>query len=144
MALKQLETALRRMPVDTDLLLLRTGFERFRNVNDMDRYIFEGPGIEAEVGVWLREKYHLKFIGFDFLSLTSYCHREAGREAHRAFLSRDGKYGKKALTGDPILIIEDMHLTELGGEVSSVIVAPLRYTMADGAPVTVIAIGDPG
>lgn len=134
----KLEPALRRMPVGSDLLLLRTGFEQFRNAIHMHTYIFEGPGIEPEVGVWLREKYRLKMIGFDFLSLSSYCHREPGRQAHRAFLLQGGAYGGMNLSGDPILIIEDMHLAETAMKMSSVIVTPLRYAMADGAPVTVI------
>ena len=74
----------------------------------------------------------MRAIGFDFISLTAYQHREIGREAHRAFLA---KYRDKP----PIRIIEDMALAALSKAPSEVTVLPLFVRGADGAPVTVLA-----
>jgi len=71
-------------------------------------------------------------MGFDAISLTSFQHRELGREAHRAFLCPHK-------THNPILIIEDMHLEKLTHTPASVICGPLMLKDADGVPVTVIA-----
>ena len=38
---------------------------------------------------------------------------------------------------DPILIIEDMDFSKINTCPSKIIVSPLRFEMADGAPVTV-------
>jgi kynurenine formamidase len=73
-------------------------------------------------------------IGFDFISLSSYAHRDLGREAHRAFLAELEIDGDNK---DPILIIEDMDLSKIKICLSKIIVSPLRFEMADGAPVTV-------
>jgi kynurenine formamidase len=68
----------------------------------------------------------------DVISLTSYAHRPAGREAHRAFLGSDGP-------GQPIRLIEDMSLAGLHSQPLEVHVFPLLIRDADGAPATVVA-----
>lgn len=133
---------LEKIPVKTDLLLIKTGFERYRSYSDAcDRntYIFEGPGIAPEIGIWLRENRRLKFIGFDFISLTSFQNRELGRIAHRAFLSSTPDGCSDPFSYPPILIIEDMKLSGLSSIPTRVTIAPLLYVNADGAPVTVFA-----
>lgn len=130
--LSQLST----MPDDCDCLLINTNFSRFRN-DDKQTYIFHNPGISPEVGIWLRKNTSIKMIGFDFISLSSYAHRDLGRDAHRAFLAELEIGGNNK---DPILIIEDMDLSKLKICPSKVIVSPLRFEMADGAPVTVFGI----
>ncbi len=130
---------LEKIPEETDLLLIKTGFERFRHTFSATRdktYIFNGPGLGPDVGLWLRRNRSLKMIGFDFISLTSYQHRELGREAHRAFLKTDS--GKKDSV-EPILIIEDMKLADLHSSPRRVSVVPINYQQADGSPVTVLA-----
>ena len=121
------------IPDYCDCLLINTNFSRFRN-NDKQTYIFHNPGISPEVGMWLRENTSIKMIGFDFISLSSYAHRDLGRVAHRAFLSGLEISGNNL---DPILIIEDMDLSKIKICPSKIIVSPLRFEMADGAPVTV-------
>jgi kynurenine formamidase len=115
-------------PADADLLLIRTGFGRLRG---SEAYSCRNPGIRPETGHWLRENRPLlRGIGFDFVSISSYLHRELGREAHRAFLDPDGP-------NSPLLIIEDMDLTaELTG-LAEALVAPLRIEAIDSAPCTV-------
>jgi arylformamidase len=55
-------------------------------------------------------------------------------KANRAFLTELEIDGDNK---DPILIIEDMDLSKIKTCPSKIIVSPLRFEMADGAPVTV-------
>lgn len=128
---------LETVPEDTELLLLRTGWQHRRAAGPDSEYIFQGPGLGPDVGHWLRKNRQLKMIGFDFISLTSYPHRELGRTAHRAFLSQNLELG--GLKESPILIVEDMKLADLQECPQEVWVLPLRFEQADGAPVTVVA-----
>lgn len=69
---------------DTELLLIRTGFEQKRT-NDV--YWNGYPGLSPDLCRLLRSKYKkLRGIGFDFISLTSPLFKEAGKEAHRILL----------------------------------------------------------
>lgn len=137
--LEQWEPLLQTIPPETDILIIKTGFEKLRISQDDPEppYIFHGPGIGPGIGHWLRKNRKLKMIGFDFISLTSYSNRSLGRIAHRAFLAKSSE--DDADLGAPILIIEDMKLSELQTHPKQVIVAPLRYENSDGAPVTVLA-----
>lgn len=115
---------------NTELLLLRTGFEKFRSE---ELYWSSNPGLSTELANELRARLpKLRAIGVDFISATSFLHRKAGREAHQAFLD-------PARTGNPIWIIEDMSLKNLKSKPFQVTVAPVRVRDADGAPVTVFA-----
>ncbi len=118
------------IPVDADLVLLRTGFERHR----ADALYWENnPGLTPEFGTWLRtHRPAVRAIGFDFLSLTAFQHRAVGRTAHKSFLD-------PAPASRSILIIEDMSLAGLPATPKTVLVAPLRVNGADGSPVTVFA-----
>lgn len=119
-----------KIPVNADLLLIKTDFEKFRT---SDVYWSHNPGLTPQLGTWLREhRPRLRAVGFDFISLTSYAHRAIGKEAHHAFLHEDH-------SGSPVLIIEDMRLSELIENPVRVIVAPLIVEKSDGSPVTVIA-----
>ena len=129
-----LEHELEAIPMETDLLLLKTGFSSYRNSkNSLERkkYISQGPGISPDIGNWLRKFRNVRAVGFDFISLTSYQHREIGRKAHQCFLG-DGE-------GEPILIIEDMNLDPLQTRPKKVFSIPMLYEKADGAPTTIIA-----
>lgn len=111
---------------DCELLLIRTGFEKYRVT---EAYWKNNPGIHPSVAEYLiRELPNLRAIAFDFISLTSYQNRELGREAHKAFLG-----GSKE-----ILIIEDAHLLDCPSDSLSVVVAPLLVNHADGSPVTML------
>jgi kynurenine formamidase len=138
LSLETMNEQLESVPQDSDLLLIRTGWENLRASGTDSEYIFHGPGIGPDIGHWLRENRNLKMIGFDFISLTGFANRELGRVAHRAFLSNRDETGE-AVKKAPILIIEDMKLGELVKAPREVWVSPLRYEKGDGAPVTVIA-----
>ncbi len=114
-------------PRNTDLLLIKTGTEHFRNT---EKYWQNGPGMAAETAMFLKQKIpSLKAIGFDFISLSSYQHREEGRLAHKKYLSSN------------ILIIEDMKLSVIvkNLKILKVVVAPLLFTNCDASPVYVLA-----
>ena len=61
------------IPKDCDFLIIKTNFEKYRSEN---KYWEENPGISPASGSFLRMNFaQLKFIGFDFISLTSFQHR---------------------------------------------------------------------
>jgi len=119
-----------KVNVQTEVLLIRTGYEKYRNT---DKYWNDNPGLAAGVGKWLREnRPNIKMIGFDFISLTSWKYREHGKEAHLAFLNPDA-------TGNPICIIEDMSLNKMTSSPKTIIISPIMIKNTNGAPVTVFA-----
>ena len=69
---------------ESEIILIKTGYEKFRNDK---KYWKSNPGILPEVASYIRERYiHVRAIGFDFISLTSFQNRSVGKEAHKAFL----------------------------------------------------------
>jgi len=114
---------------ETDLLLIRTGFEKFRYES---KYWKENPGLSIDLAKALRLKHpNLRAIGMDFISVTSRLHREEGRGAHREFLGSHYK-------SNPLVLIEDVSLKHYNN-IYQVIIAPIMIANADGAPCTIIA-----
>jgi kynurenine formamidase len=111
----------------TDLLLIKTGFEKYRNEAV---YWEAGPGLAASLASILSNTFpDLRAIGIDAISISSLLNRQEGHLAHEAFLARN------------ILLFEDMSLCQLQPKVPvrQVIALPLRYADADGAPCSVVA-----
>ena len=117
------------IPSDVDLLLIRTGMEKYRSVSD--EYWNSNPGISPELPNYLRKQFpNLRCIGFDFISVTAWQHRPEGRLAHRNLLDpADGL--------NPIWAIEDMSLAQVNAPLEQVIVAPLLVEDGNGGAVTV-------
>ncbi len=114
------------IPPETEVLLLKTNFEKFRGTNE---YINNQPIIEPEVADVLVDYLpKLRFLGFDMISLSSILNRHIGREAHKNFLCNKN-----------VLIIEDMHLSEIYKSPKQIIISPLLIEGIDGAPCTVFA-----
>jgi kynurenine formamidase len=110
----------------TDLILLRTGFERFRGG---PVYWEDGPGLSPLLAKEIRQIFpQLRAIGIDFISISSQHHREQGRLAHRAFLEQK------------ILLFEDLSLlgVNLETQLAMVVALPLRVKGGDGAPCTIL------
>ncbi len=125
--LKKLSSIIDR---NIELLLIRTGFERFRGE---DKYWNDNPGLAPELADYLRFKFpKLRCVGFDFISLTSWKYRVEGRLSHQAFLCPD--MGKKE-----IFVIEDMSLKDINAGINKLIVAPLLVEDGNGGAVTVFA-----
>ncbi len=117
------------VPDNTDILVIKTGFCHLREKNI---YWENNPGFAPRLAAFLRKRFlHLRVFGFDSISLSSFAHRETGREAHKAFLDHP----------NPILLLEDMDLSMVDNTVKlkQLIVSPLRVEGADGAPCTVFA-----
>lgn len=127
-----------KMPKNIDILIIKTNFSNFRKL-DREKYIFHNPGLAPDLGFWLRENSSVKIVGFDFISLSSYQNRILGRQAHKAFL--DDFYVKNK-AAEPILLIEDMDLSNLKSCPNNIIVSPLRFKKSDGAPATIFAFYD--
>ena len=117
------------IPPQTDLLLFKSGWGQFRG---QEIYSFQNPGLHPGLGTLLRKKYpDIRCIGMDWVSVSSYQHRELGREAHRAFLNN-------STTSQPVMIIEDMDLSKNLNNLFEVLVAPILIETIDSAPCTVI------
>ena len=120
------------IPKDIELLIIKTGFHKKRELPD---YWRNNPGFSPDLADLLRATFpSLRTLGFDSISLTSYAHREFGREAHRRFLDHSC----------PILLLEDMALAEISAETrfELLIVAPWMVSGADAVPCTVMAATD--
>lgn len=114
--------------LDTELLIIKTFYSSLR---DSDDYWRNGPGFAPETARRLKEIFpKLRAIAFDSISLTNFQNRELGRVAHKSFLIEE-----------EILIIEDVDLKEVSDQTqfNQIVVSPLRFSGADGAPVTIFA-----
>jgi arylformamidase len=114
---------------DKDLLLIRTGFSRYRK--DHQKYL-NTPYIDIEAARYIIDQFpKLRGLGIDFVSILNRQWRAIGIEAHRILL---GCYKK----GRFLFIIEDMNLDFGERELEEVIALPLFVKDADAFPCTVI------
>lgn len=112
-----------------DLVLIRTGFSIYRK-NKI--YRTHNPGIHSNAMRYLRLKFkNVRAVGIDSISISSYQHREEGREAHKEAFKVSNAYG------EPLLLIEDLKLNGIN-TLKSVILVPFSIDGLDGAPCTVI------
>ncbi|HPG31239.1 MAG TPA: cyclase family protein [bacterium] len=112
-----------------DIILIRTGFETFRNKKI---YIFNNPFILPEVFEFLKEKFKsVKAVGIDTISISNIQNREIGRNAHKSALK----------TKQEILLIEDMKLSPLkkSCNLNEILIAPIFIEGVDSSPATVLA-----
>lgn len=111
---------------NAEIVLLKTGWG---NVRHKHIYWENPPGFDPETCLWLKEKFpHIRFFGFDLISLSSFAHRDVGREAHKSFL--DPSFS--------ILPIEDMNLSDTPKErLENILISPLFVESSDAAPCTV-------
>jgi len=115
---------------NADLILIRTGYEKYRK---SDKYWIDNPGLAPDLCKYLKQKFKfLRAIGFDFISLTSANYKPEGRLSHNILLS--DLYRK-----EPVIIIEDMALSNVKSKIKQVIIAPLMVENGNGGPVTIFA-----
>ena len=110
-----------------DILIIKTGICNHRME---EKYWKENYGFSPEIYKYLVNNFRdLKVIGFDSISISSWQDREVGKISHQAFLNPK----------NPILILEDMDLTNLNMSVnlSEILISPLRIEKCDGLPCTV-------
>lgn len=114
-----------------DIAFFRTGFFRNRH---KPIYKTHNPGISTETVQYLRSNFSkLRAIGIDAISISSFQHRDIGRQAHREAFKIDPAYG------EPLLIIEDVDLTDVG-PFETIIVSPMVFLPIDASPAIVIGI----
>lgn len=119
----------------TDLLLIRTGFGKYRNAGAGERdrlYTTNNPYLHVDTARMLREHGAIRAIGIDCVSISSRADRDMGRRAHETLLTV-GHFQK-----DPLLIIEDMFIPDDISRIDRIIVVPLYFDDIDSAPCTVL------
>ena len=123
------EEELNQIPKKVEFLIIKTGYGAYRS---LDKYHNDNPGLKSSLANVLKDRFSkLRAIGFDFISLTSWNHRDHGKESHLAFLGERNNF----------LIVEDMDLNNVDNHTkfNSLIMAPLRTEQGNGGPVTIIA-----
>lgn len=123
------ENELSQIPTEVEFLIIKTGYGAYRTI---DKYHNDNPGLHSSLADVLRDRFPiLRAVGFDFISLTSWNHRNHGKESHLAFLGERNNF----------LIVEDMDLNHVGMKTkfNSLIMAPVRTVHGNGGPVTIIA-----
>jgi len=129
---RHLEPAAASPAPDTDFILLRTGFGRFRE--DERRYVDRSPGFGPEAAAFLLDHFpHLRALAVDFMSISSPSHADAGAEAHRIFLGCGGH------KHEPILLVEDAKIPDTLPPLLRVFVIPWMFEGLDSAPCTLFA-----
>lgn len=116
---------------DCDLLLIRTGFE---SVRGEDTYLHDNPWLTPELIDKIRRNFRgIRAIGVDCISISNPEHPSEGEMAHLRAFTEAPEYG------EPVLILEDMKLTNAPEVIERVFVVPWTIEGVDSAPCTVIA-----
>ena len=115
---------------DADLLLIRTGFSKYRREKP-DLYENNGPAVSSRLALQDNMS-HLKALALDFVSLASYSDTKDGDLAHQIML---GMYHNRY-----ICIIEDVNMEGLpSGFLKNAAAVPLIIEGIDSSPVTMWA-----
>lgn len=115
-----------------DLLLLRTGFTRYR-ATDPVRYRDQNPGLSTDVASYLNSTRFplLRAIGIDTISMAATTHVLEGVQAHKILFARED--------GSSVFLIEDVDLTSDLTRLRRVFVVPLFIEGLDSSQCTIIA-----
>jgi len=115
-----------------DLLLLRTGFTRYRDVDPV-RYRDQNPGLSIEVAYYLNSTRfpHLRAIAIDTISMAATAHVLEGVQAHKILFARED--------GSHVFLIEDVNLSADLTGLQRVFVVPMFIDGLDSSPCTIIA-----
>lgn len=126
---KEIENKISKINIDTDILLIKTEFEKYRGTEKYWKY---NPGLSPKLYTLLTNSFkRLRAIGLNTISISGFQDRLMGRKAHKEFLN----------PSHPILLIEDMRLKDLDkdSKISQLIIAPLPVSNSDAAPCNVFA-----
>ena len=128
---RHLHPLLASVAPDTDLILLRSRFGRFRG--DEAHYVERSPGFGPAAAALLMEQFpKLRALAVDFTSISSPAHQSAGADAHRVFLGRDR-------ATKSILLVEDTLLPDSLPPLLRVFIVPWMIEGLDSAPCTMFA-----
>jgi kynurenine formamidase len=128
-----------------DLLMLRTGFSRYRGGDKADIKRFEecSPAIASSCSQYLVSNFkNLKAVAVDFISIASFSDQEDGNLTHQILLGGSGSLANtdKNENGNFICAIEDVNMADINAEkLKRVFCLPLMVAGVDSAPVTMIA-----
>ncbi|MGH9448961.1 MAG: cyclase family protein [Terriglobia bacterium] len=126
-------SGLRGVRQDCDLLLIKTGFSRFRE-SAPRTYADRSPGFSRRSAEYVMDALPtLRALMVDFISMAAAAHMEDGCDAHRVFLGYPGP-GKRS-----ILLIEDSFIPDALPVPKKVYAVPLFFEGLDSAPCTVFA-----
>jgi arylformamidase len=117
---------------ECDLLLIRTGFARFRKP-EPNRYRDLNPGLAIDAAEYLdQERFSgLRAIAIDAISMASTAHLDEGIQAHKILFARKD--------GSHILLMEDVNLDfDLAG-LQRVMAFPLFIEGLDSCHCTIVA-----
>lgn len=119
------------IPRECDMLLLKTGFYKYRN---SEKYKKHNPGISLEAAKWLRSNYpFIRALGIDTISFSAFQNRGVGRKAHEILLKEDD------LSGNALFLIEDLNLSGRFNNLKKVYAIPFFVEGIDSSPCTVFA-----
>jgi arylformamidase len=132
---RHFESAPLSASLDTDIILLRSGFGQLRG--DERRYVDRSPGFGPAAAEFLMDRFpRLRALAVDFMSISSPAHEIAGAEAHRIFL------GCTHYRSRPILLVEDALLPDPMPLLLRVFVIPWMFDGLDSAPCTMFGEAD--
>jgi len=127
-----LRPALASLAADTDLILLRSRFGRFRA--DESHYVERSPGFGPAAAALLMQHFpKLRALAVDFMSISSPAHESAGADAHRVFLGCTNDAARS------ILLVEDALLPNSLPPLLRVFIVPWMFDGLDIAPYTMLA-----
>jgi len=119
-------------PKDCDLLLVRSGFGKYRS--DAKMYVEHSPGFSRAAADFLMHQCPgLKALAVDFISIAAMSHMEEGCDAHRVFLGCEG-YSSRS-----ILLVEDIKLSDQLPGLDKVYLVPWFFEGLDSAPCVIFA-----
>ena len=126
-SVSDIEPYLKDVDDNLECLIIKTGL---CNLRYEDAYWNDNVGVNENVATFCRNRFpFLRFIGFDFMSVSGIHHRMLGREVHKEFFRNN------------ILPIEDMDLSRINSctIIKKIIISPYRVSKSDAAPATVFA-----
>jgi arylformamidase len=129
---RHLHPLLASVAPDTDLILLRSRFGRFRA--DEAHYVERSPGFGPAAAELLIEQLpRLRALAVDFMSISSPTHEAAGADAHRVFLGCTNHVARS------VLLVEDALLPHSLPPLLRVFIVPWMFEGLDSAPCTMFA-----
>lgn len=124
---------LRSVRKDCDLLLIRSGFSKFR-ASAPRTYAARSPGFSRKSAEFVMETLPaLRALMVDFISVAAEAHMKDGCDAHKVFLGYPGP-GERS-----VLLIEDAFIPEALPMPKKVYAVPIFFEGLDSAPCTVFA-----
>jgi arylformamidase len=114
-----------------DLVLLRTGFGRFRAL-EPERYSHRFPGLAIAAGAYIVERLpKIRGIGIDVISIGCYSKIDEALGVH-AVLARESTHGRHIVNLEDLNLDHDLH------RLKRVLAMPLQIEGIDSAPAVIL------